>query len=400
MNRQFFALFCAIPTISFAQSDPKLTSPVDSKQSTTIPQEKVVPESENSRVAIKPPTDTIITMRTHRTVRKITYVGPRYKRTPVRYNYVSHFALGMDYSSEMYADLSKANQSTIYGEYLTRSGGFNIYGLGSTKWSRNNPSMGSYVWGLGLNVNQFHDGERSHVELSTDRGDSAFTQLRTNSTQIYWLNRYEFQIARRLYPFIGVNAGLLINSANQRTKPFMALQGYEPETQENVYNHVSTYFSPELGIRLRLSSWVSLSVSHEWRFGGTTEIANLDNSTFNNIQFDLKTDQTEMQSSMWKVGFLFDLGGGKYDREKIAEGYYDTSMEVQRVEPINRYRNKPCPPCPCATPTSEVYPSPGGSGLQMNGGSSPSGGSSRGSSGGGSRSLPGISPSSGGRIKS
>ena len=396
MKRQLFALFCAIPAITIAQSDSKLTSPVDSEQSLSTPKEKASPENDNNSVVVNSPGDTIITMRTHRTVRKITYVGPRYKRTPVRYNYVSDFALGMDYSSEMYADLSKVNQNAIYGEYLTRSGGFNIYGMGSTKWSRNNPTMGSYVWGLGVNVNQFHEGDRSYVELSTDRGDSAFTQLSTISAQLYWLNRYEFQIARRLYPFIGINAGLLINSASQTTKPFVALQGYEPETQENVHGHVSTYFSPELGVRLRLSSWVSLSVSHEWRFGGNTEVANLDNSSFNNIQFDLKTDQTQMQSSMWKVGFLFDLSGGKYDREKIAEGYYDTSMEVQRVEPINRYRNRPCPPCPCATPTREANPSPGGSGLQMNGGSSPS----RGSSGGGSRSLPGISPSSSGRIKS
>ncbi len=376
--------------MAWSQQTPALTSPADKEIKSTdasqsVSEEKEVKMQDKSEVGT-PQDDSVITMRTHRTVRKITYVSPRYNRTPVRYNYVSHFALGMDYSSEMYDDLSAANQSSIYGEYLTRSGGFNIYGLGSTKWSRNNPSMGSYVWGLGINVNQFHEGDRTYVELSTDRGDSAFTQLSTISTQLYWLNRYEFQIAHRLYPFLGINAGLLINSASQTTKPTMALQGYEPETQENVHGHVSTYFSPELGVRFRMSSWVSLSVSHEWRFGGTTEVANLDNSSFNNIQFDLKTDQTEMQSSMWKVGFLFDLSGGKYDREKISEGYYDTTMEVQRVEPINRYRNKPCPPCPCNTtnPSSKVRINNGTGVLQ--------GGSSSGSSSGSASpsALPGI----------
>lgn len=287
-----------------------------------------------------------------RKVQKITYHQPEYTYIKKEQNYVSAFALGLDYSQESY--LSKPNWDSM--NQLQNAGGFNIYwigpAIGRNLWNQNGANSGLVNWGGGFNFNHFRSGDKYNVEFNTVNRDSGYTRLKTSAVQFYLFARYEYQMGR-VYPFVAFNAGINAHSTNQHSKTYLTLTEYESTSSETIESEANVYIAPEVGVRVRLNSYVSLVTSYQQRMGTDIGIIDLHNSKFNGLmpQYSANLNKVKYETGMFKVGFLFDMSMDKHEKKIVKEGYYDTT-EVLEYPPTTN----PCPPCPCENKTRTSTP--------------------------------------------
>ena len=296
--------------------------------------------------------DSLIIQKSHREVQRITYHPAQYRYISTPRNYISDFALGLDYSQESFVDKADMNWDSS-NTYLGNASGFNMYGLVMPKriqkWKMASPRLASFNWGFGFNVNQFHKSKRERVVINTVNQDSAHTRLETANVSIYSMARYELGLGR-FHPFFGLQAGVSFMSTNQVTETYMSLRDYESRSEDNVHTRAVTYAAPELGVRFRMNDWASVVVAHEWKFGSQIDLSDVNNTQFDGAQMTATQQSVNYESTMWKFGLLFDLSSNHRKKELVKEAYYDTSMVLEKI-----YEDKPqpCPPCPCETKTTE-----------------------------------------------
>lgn len=290
--------------------------------------------------------DSVIVRNSHREVQKIQYHPPQYRYISTPRNYISGFGLGIDYTNEIFTNLDEMAWDSTEN-YISGSGGFSMYGLVMPKtiqkWKETSPNMGSFNWGFGFNVNQFHKSAKERVVINTLNQDSAHTRLETTNFSLYTMSRYEWALGR-IFPFVGLHAGFSLLSTDQVTETYMVMRDYESKKQENLTTNVAYYWAPELGIRFRLGTGVSAVVSHEWKMGSQIDLADVNNTQFDGVQMSATSQNVSYQTGMWKFGFLFDLSSNHRKKELIREAYTDTTMVMERI-----YDESPCPPCPCET---------------------------------------------------
>ncbi len=296
-------------------------------------------------------TDSIPNQNSPRMVKKVRYHPATYRNISKKDNYISGFALGLDYSSEKFTDkMDMAWDSS--NVFLGNSGGFNMYGVYMPKsirnWRQNNPHFGNANFGFGFNVNQFHSSRKNLIQISTRNEDSARTHVENSHVSFYGMGRYEWGFGN-IYPFFGIQGGVTLASTNQVTEMIMISNEYEQRAQTNMTTTATTYFAPEIGIRVRLNSWFSLVASHEWKYGNQLNLTDVKNVQFNGNDARAPQNSVTYQTGMYKFGVLFDLSGNKHDREIIKEAYYDTIMVMEEEQ-----QNKPCPPCPCEVNTKPL----------------------------------------------
>lgn len=298
-------------------------------------------------------TDSSTAPKSPKMVQRITYYPATYHNVPTKNHYISGFALGMDYTQERF-NAGNADMSWDSSEmYTGGASGFNIYGMVMPKTFRNlmskSPNMGSFNWGFGLNVNQFHRSRNERTVINTIRQDSVLTRLESSNISLYSMARYEWKWGI-LHPFVGVQGGVSLISSDQVTETIVTMTDYESYTSQNLNTVASAYVAPEIGARMRLAPWVSLVVSHEWKMGSQITLSDLNNTQFNGIVISAPQQEVAYQTGMWKFGILFDLSGNKNSREIEKEAYYDTTM-VDENTPIVT----PCAPCPkCPTTPSRT----------------------------------------------
>lgn len=287
-----------------------------------------------------------------RKVQKVTYHQPEYTYTPKNSNYVSAFALGLDYSQESY--LNNIGWDSM--DQLKNAGGFNIYwigpAIGRNLWNQNGVNSGVLNWGGGFNFNHYRSGDKYNVEFNTVNRDSGYTKLKTSAFQFYLFARYEYQMGR-VYPFFAINAGVNGHSTNQYTQTYLVLTEYESSRSENIESNANVYFAPEVGLRMRISPYVSIVSSYQQRMGTEIGIVDLHNSKFNGLmpQYSANLNKVKYETGMFKIGFLFDLSMDKHEKKIVKEGYYDTT-EVLEYPPTA----SPCPPCPCENKSRTTTP--------------------------------------------
>ncbi len=291
-------------------------------------------------------TDSIPIQNSHRMVQKVRYRPATYRNIPVKDNYISGFALGLDYTSENFTNKPDMAWDSA-NLYLGNSGGFNMYGVFMPKsirnWRKNNPHFGNANFGFGFNVNQFHSSRKNLIQISTRNEDSARTHVTNSHVSFYGMGRYEWALGN-IYPFVGFQAGFTIASTDQVTEMIMISNEYEQRAQTNMTTSSATYLAPEIGIRMRLNPWFSIVASHEWKYGSQFNLTDVKNVQFSGNDARVPQNSVSYHTGMFKFGVLFDLSD-KYDREIIKEAYYDTTMVLEEIQQNNP--NKPCPPCPC-----------------------------------------------------
>lgn len=290
--------------------------------------------------------DSVIVRNSHREVQKIRYHPPQYRYVPTPRNYISGFGLGIDYTNESFTNLEEMAWDSSEN-YISGSSGFSMYGLVMPRTIRKlketSPNLGSFNWGFGFNVNQFHKSSKERVVINTINQDSAHTRLETSNFSLYTMSRYEWAMGR-VFPFVGVQAGFSLLSTDQVTETYMVMTEYESHKQENLTTNVAYYWAPEVGVRFRLGTAVSAVLSHEWKMGSQIDLADVNNTQFDGLQLSATSQKVTYQTSMWKIGFLFDLSSNHGKKVLIHEAYTDTTMVMERI-----YDENPCPPCPCET---------------------------------------------------
>jgi hypothetical protein len=291
--------------------------------------------------------DSATTPKAPKMVQRITYYPATYHYVPTNNHYISGFALGMDYTQERFnpdqADMAWDSSDM----YTSGSGGFNIYGLVMPNTFRNlmmkSPNMGSFNWGFGFNFNQFHRSREQKSVINTIRQDSVLTRIESSSVSLYTMARYEWRWGV-LHPFVGVQAGASIISADQISETIIAMTEYESRTSRNLHTVASAYFAPEFGARIRLTPRTSLVASYELKMGSPIKLSDLNNTQFDGIAISAPQHEVAYQTGMWKFGILFDLSENKQQREVDKEAYYDTAMVDENAPVVT-----PCTPCaPCA----------------------------------------------------
>lgn len=270
-----------------------------------------------------------------RKVQKITYHQPQYSYTPKKTNYVTQFALGIDYTDESY--LVKPTWDSL-GQ-LQNSSGFNIYWIGSpiqkNIWNQNDLNTGILNWGGGFNFNHYKSGEKFNVEFNTANLDSGFTKLETSAVQFFLFSKYEYQFGR-IYPFLAINTGFNVHTVKQYSETYLLLTEYESTNQVNLNNSVNVYVAPEVGLRIRVYQNLSIVASYQQRFGSDIEIVDLHNTKFNGLraQYTPNLNKVKFETGMFKMGLLFDFSEKK-EKRIVKDGFYDTTMVEEVI----------CPPC-------------------------------------------------------
>ncbi len=291
-----------------------------------------------------------------------------------RYEYIdkyhySNYALGLDYSNESF--LQNDWNNNVLNDLswdslgqLENSSGFNIYFLGKLHPERVVPA-GRINWGIDMGFSHFRRGNKNNVELSTINKDSGFTRLETMAFNMSGMLRYEYALGR-IYPFIGIHGGFAVYSTNQYTQSYIELVDYETSGSTDVRNSATLYWSPEMGVRVRLAPGVSMVASYERRFGNNINITDITRSKFHGLAYSENSKSVNYNTETFKIGFLFDLGGHERERKEIVPARDTTIAYLEAVNENNTttttqqntYQqntvNNPCP-CPCP-PQSTITP--------------------------------------------
>jgi len=396
-----------------AQSTPILSNPAKTKSTTSTTsttESKSTTTSSNNQVTTsgslgstnQPVSGNSVTTTTTQVNSNVPYDtminGVKYRKktfnqhypAQYRYDYIdqyryTNYALGLDYTNESYLE-NDWNNNTLndlkwdsLGQ-LQNSSGFNIYFIGKLHPERFIPA-GRMNWGIDMGFSHFRRGSKNNVELSTINKDSGFTRLETMAFNMSGMLRYEYALGR-IYPFIGIHGGFSVYSTDQYTQSYIQLVDYETSGTTSVRNSATVYWSPEVGVRVRLTPGVSMVAAYERRFGNNINITDISRSKFNGLAYSENAKSTNYNTETFKIGFLFDLGGHERERKEIVPARDTTIAYLEAVNETtttstttqqNTYQqntiNNPCP-CPCPPTTITPNAPTGNSGVNLNGSSS------------------------------
>jgi hypothetical protein len=277
------------------------------------------------------------------------------------------------------------------------SAGFNIQFMSGNRLEHAYWGLyGGFDWGM-----QFYGkSKKSGVVLNNTRQDSGFTRLRSQSMDFF--GRAHLEYARfPIIPYFNAMAGPRLYYTNQHVASYVPLKETESSSTTNAHTSVSMMYGVGAGIRVRVSKVVSLDMRYEWMSGTKVKQVDLNNSTFNGLNYNLVYTKARPTVEQFKFGLLFDLSSKEYKKELVKPGYYketvydslilDPSDSNTIILPCN------CKPCdnsadyrPRENNDEDVYTPDNGSSSGKNNGSRNNSGS--GSSGSGKGSFPGIRP--------
>lgn len=278
----------------------------------------------------------------------------------------------------------------------TMSAGFNLQFMSGNRLKNTSWGLyGGFDWGM-----QFYGhGQKTNVVLNNTSQDSGFTRLHTYSMD--FLGRAHLEYARfPIIPYVNFAAGPRIYSTGQTVSSYLDLKETESSTSHNAHLSVSMMYGVGVGARVRVSKVVSLDARYELMRGTPVNIVDMNRSTFNGLSYDLKMDKVTPFVQQFKVGLIFDVSEGDYEKKLVKEGYYKEYMyDSLAVDPKDT--NKIYLPCNCPCNTTEQHTSEYEQDNNNNNNAtrrhnpiytpSPSG------SGSGRGSFPGIRPGGGGR---
>jgi hypothetical protein len=253
------------------------------------------------------------------------------------------------------------------------------------------------------------------VVLNNTELDSGFTRLSTHSFDFFFRGHFEYG-RFRLKPYVNAFAGPRIYGTTQYTEAYHHKTDYENSSNTNAFTSASLMYGGALGARFAVSKHVSLDLRYEFMQGTTTQMVDLDKSTFNGLSnFQVSKFRVDPIYSQIKFGVLFDLWDGHTEQETVKNNevveeteyfYYDSSTQQyikvnckcketpQSQDSTTETRKvKPTP----FRPEDEVTPDENNTPIIIVPGSGRSR-SGSGGSGGSRGSFPGIKP--GGKIKS
>ncbi len=397
----------------YAQTNPILTNPAKTKStssaSTSIDSKSTATPSSNQGAAsgslgstnpsVSGNSITTTTTQVNSNVPYDTMInGVKYRKKtfnqhyPAQYKYeyidqyrYTNYALGLDYTNESYLENDWNNNVLNDLKWdslgqLQNSSGFNIYFIGKLHPERLIPA-GRFNWGIDMGFSHFRRGSKNNVELSTINKDSGFTRLETMAFNMSGMLRYEYALGR-FYPFIGIHGGFSVYSTDQYTQSYIQLVDYETSGTTSVRNSATVYWSPEVGVRVRLTPGVSMVAAYERRFGNNINITDISKSKFNGLAYSENSKSINYNTETFKIGFLFDLGGRERERKEIVPARDTTIAYLEAVNETtttttntqqNSYQqntvNNPCP-CPCLPTTITPNAPTGNSGVNLNGSSS------------------------------
>ncbi|HEY1046706.1 MAG TPA: hypothetical protein VGF79_09725 [Bacteroidia bacterium] len=274
----------------------------------------------------------------------------------------------------------------------TMSAGFNLQFMSGNRIKSN--SFGIYG-GFDFGVQFYGKGKKSGVTLNTVNQDSGYTHLSSYSIDFFARGHLEYA-KFRLIPYINIAAGPRLYSTNQKVASYLPLKDNESSSITNAHTSVSMMAGIGAGLRWRVGKVVSLDFRYEWMTGSPVKLVDMQTSTFNGLNYDLKINKVTPRIEQFKFGVLFDISEREYDKKLIKEGYWkDIAYDSLYVDPKDSnkvYLPCNCSPCPSSRP-SEASPTYNDSDDSDNSSSTPRRtNSSSGSSGKGS--FPGIRPSS------
>ncbi len=305
--------------------------------------------------------------------------------------------------NEEYEYIAKARAKTVedfwIGIHFTgqrplnkdvRSGGFNLQFMSGNR--TNNKSWGLYG-GLDWGMQFYGKGQKSNVVLNNTTQDSGFTRLRTYSMDL--LGRAHLEYAKfPLVPYVNVFAGPRMYSTGQTVSSYLDLKESESSSTHNAHTSVSLMYGFGVGARLRLSPSISLDARYEMMSGTPVNLVDMDQSTFNGLNYNLKIDKVTPRVEQFKIGVIFDISERDYDKKLVKEGYYKEymydSLYVDPKDSNKVYLPCNCTPCPGSTgQQSKVYKE-----NPVYQPRNPSNNNNNNSGGSQKKSFPGIKPSS------
>ncbi len=260
----------------------------------------------------------------------------RYEYKPKRY--INDFAFSLYYSQESFIEdlnwdtvrFRNSDSKFVSGSQMNKVSGFGFNFLFGARNYIPQTSLGSFNWGLGMDFNHFSNGPKNQVVFSNDVEDKGFTRLETNAVNFHGIARYEKRVGM-IYPYAAFKAGFNLYSTRQYTEGYRNSTDYESTNSRNISTHVTPFFSYELGMRVRLSSDVSLFASYENRSGNKLEVVNLANSTFNGFEYqnDVKTINYNIENL--KIGVILNFSTAERERIMVSDGRSDTFYTTNLV---------------------------------------------------------------------
>lgn len=329
-------------------------------------------------------TDSVATVsengKTYRLFYRKMWVDPQYKYTEKKSSGVINDGfIGIHFTGQRHRNSDSMNA------------GFNLQFMSGNRLDHNH--LGVYAgfdWGM-----QFYGkSKKTNVVLNNTSQDSGFTRLQTYSMD--FLGRAHFEYAKfPIVPYFNLMAGPRLYSTGQLVKSYVNFKDVDNSTTNNAHTSVSMMYGFGFGARIKLSPVVSLDARYEWMNGSPVKLVDMNNSTFNGLNYDLKYNRITPKLEHFKFGLIFNISEREYDKTLVKEGYFK-EIAVDSVELNPADSNViyiPCKCLPCEQTSNTYRPDVNSDEDENNHNSSrpyqaPSGNS------GGKGSFPGIKPPS------
>jgi hypothetical protein len=222
------------------------------------------------------------------------------------------------------------------------SAGFNIQFMSGNRLPHKTLAFyGGFDYGM-----QFYGkSKKSGVVLNNTTQDSGFTRLRTYSMD--FLGRGHLEYAKfPIVPYVNVMAGPRIYSTGQVVASYLQLKETESQSSHNAHTSASLMYGFGIGARVKLGACISLDARYEYMSGTPVRLVDMDQSTFNGLNYDLKINKIKPQYDQFKVGIIFNFACRDYEKKLVKEGYYkDYMYDSLYVDPSDS--NKIYLPCNC-----------------------------------------------------
>ncbi|MSP58504.1 MAG: hypothetical protein EXR17_06525 [Flavobacteriaceae bacterium] len=217
----------------------------------------------------------------------------------------------------------------------------------SEKLAKNN----ALYWGFGMGMGFYSRGKKSNVVLNTTRDDSGYTRLVSNSMHFWGKLHWERRFGS-FYPFIAIAAGPRIFYTNQQVRTYLTLSDYDSPTAHNALTSVSLAYELTAGIKKRVANHVYFFASISALDGSDVTLANLHESKFNGLAYNLDIKQLRPTQTMVRLGVIFDLSHNNIQKKEVRAPYDDTIWyssitktvhdSINNVKVYTRYIYCPC----------------------------------------------------------
>lgn len=212
---------------------------------------------------------------------------------------------------------------------LTENHGFNIQFMsGNILPGENLAIYGGLDWGM-----QFYGrSDKDEVVINSVNEDRGVTFMRSHVNDIFITGQMEWA-QTRFIPYVTASAGTRIFTTGQTVKALAESTEYERSTEDGLFTRAAFATKLGMGARIKLTSVMHLDMKYEFIQSGKMKVVDYGATKFDGLEYQVSTQQMDLNAHQWRVGLVFDVSYDEYKKEVDEPAHWEERTQELYLDP-------------------------------------------------------------------